>query len=671
MANESGKNERRIPINFWDGTNAIVDKSVAKPQELLHTENARSVIIGTIEKRQGQVVLGKGKYSPRFVSRENYGLAFAVTSYNAVNGLYRLSGSSEPLSSYNVSVHDSVSLVDYVTFSSSDATLTLKLFEEVSITELKPFGRNDRTFFYIDNTDYFDVNIYKYNADTTVWDELSDSEAQGLAAAPFASTTLDGKVFFVNGRDYNRYIDKDGSTVVDSRQTQPAALGSLYNSPSAKLINAYKGRLYLANYTWEGIPYYNTILVSSFPLGIASLIQGDVTAAVASVWTLPVTDNTYLYSDTYANAMEVWRVNTKVADIKINSLDDLNIYVNNADITWHISTHTFLSQDQLYVSGAVTGAKVYRWPNNPTLTGQDIKQYNTFKLAGGDESEITMMVNVGNVMIISNRTVIASWNDFILNYFDLGIGCASRRGYTKAYGALYFIHYTGIYATSGGMPNIISAPMQPYIDGASKAGIEAAVAGKKGRSVFFAIGDVTLYWPDGSVKRQLTDVCLEYNILQQNWYVHTNVPANNLITYLDSTSADRLLMSDSNTGDVKAFLEGNDDDGTTIFFRADTQPLPIASNIEELSNPQLVIIESERGSSMECYISIDDQPYYPLEGTAEKGITRLRVHGPDNGVDRPPVGHYVGLSFRDSSNQRCKIGRLAVTFLPTGTSNPQ
>ena len=95
MANEAGKNERRLNITFFDGINAIVDKSLAKAQELLHMENARSAVIGTIEKRAGQVVIGTNKYGGRFKARENYDLAFISTGKNAINGLYRLSGSKD------------------------------------------------------------------------------------------------------------------------------------------------------------------------------------------------------------------------------------------------------------------------------------------------------------------------------------------------------------------------------------------------------------------------------------------------------------------------------------------------------------------------------------------------------------------------------------------------
>jgi len=954
MANESGKNERRLPINYWDGLNAVVSKGLAKSQEFIHIENGRSNIVGTIEKREGQNVLGVNAQNGTFESRENYGLSFISTGFNQINGLYRMSASSEsnnpgsgdPGAIRLVDVSDSISLeeewhvpalrssykIELLSISESltitrsggltislsesipiddsgypdveNTTTYLQLSDAITLTDPKMFLMHDSASVYIDNVDEVDVNVYKLD-DEERWMRLSHPDANNIAAAEFSSATIDGKTFLVNGRDYNRYIDKDGITVVTSRgDSELSGLGSLYNTPRAKFVDSYKGRIYLANYDWGGIHYGNSILQSSTPLGITSLIQTDTTAAtpdedstfpttglvayykldensgtaydttgshpltkgeatfdptggkingalrvsetaegkyssddpglssdltisawvklnslrtsgrvisigssgsgtlarltvgspaqaippdydpvtgntyidasigtggtgdssyqfdfnwslyawhhlvatydsgsntttlfidgseshnysqtftisgtisdnigiggsssadgfdgwvdevgvwsrvltdteisdlynsgdglsISGKWKLPVTDTTYIYDSEYANEYEVWRINQKLADIKVSKMDDLNIYVDLSEVKWTDGDfdHAFQSQDQVYVKGTFGGNKVYRFPNNPTLSGSNVKQYNTMKLSGGDESDITVMDNIGNIMLIANKNSLASWNDSVLNNFDLGIGIPSRHGYAKAYGALYFVHYTGVYSTSGQMPSILSSPIQPYIDGATKEGIENAVVGVKGRSVFFCVGDVTLYRSDGSVKRVMKDTCLEYNILQQNWYVHTGVAASTFQSFVSDSAANRLAFTDNVTKDVKVFLEGDTDSGKEIFFRADTQPFSIASNLEDISNPEIVVVESERGSSMEVYVSLDDEEFYQIEGRAEKGFTRLKVNSKD-GTDTPPVAHNIALSFRDSSRQRCKLGRAAITFVPAGVSNP-
>lgn len=953
MANESGKNERRKDFSHWEGVNAIVDKNVAKLTDFIHVENARSKIIGTVEKREGQTVLGTNTTDGRFNARENYGLAYVSTGRPAIDGLYRITASSEPISTFSVDVYDSVVLIDRPSFA-ADTLVLISLVENLSLEDIAPFGAKDRNTFYLDNTDYNDASIYRLVEGR--WTVLADEDAQNIAGADISKTILDGKLFIVNGRDYNRYIDQDGTTIVTSEfGPEDNGYGNLFNSPRARLVNTFKDRIYLANYDWEGTHNGNTVLQSSLPLGIMALVVDDVTSAqnsdtehdpgfgvtttlsngliayyplngagtelvngydvtesgtvtwatgrfgeaadlgesnsstylsssddvgpngiggaislwvkphslpasasdemslaffgdndamvgyelylinsagtqsigvrqyspggssstargttlplgewshiVVSVdgreappadefyaktivlngtkislsnptlsvsvfdcldaldtphmnsvstdvlyvklgdsltlvdcisvmrrssgqtvasgvylgayatpsnyasvvldevafynrnlelwemqelynsgnglvygypWKIPVTDTTYFYADEYANEYEVYRINKKVADVTIMDVDDLNIYADNGGITWsdEYTEHQFLSQDQIFPKGGVTGPKKYRWPNSPVLSGENVKQYGTFKLSGGDETDITMLENIGNVMLIANRSVLASWNGATLNNFDLGIGCPSRRGYVKAYGALYFLHYTGVYATSGAVPTITSSPVQPYIDGATKEGIENAVAGKKGRSVFFCIGDVTLYWPDGSIRRELSDVCLEYNILQQTWYVHTNVKATAFETALLGASADVLTLTDGDTKDVKKFLDGTTDDGAEIVFRVDTHPFPLSANIEDISNPQLVIVESERGASMQCFISLNDQDYFQIEGKIDKGISRLPIQGRDQDRGAPPIARYMSVSFRDSSKQICKLGKVSVTFLPAGVPNP-
>lgn len=961
MASESGKNERRIDFSHWEGVNAIVDKNLAKRTEFLHVENGRSKIVGTIEKREGQVVLGTGPSGEDFLARENYDLAFVSTGNMPIDGLYRLTAPGAPngeisdslsmieesfvllLSSLEemraldlltltesitlliptlfISVSDDISVGDSV-WNIANGILFVSVFDTLTTDEPDFNFIRDRSAFYLDNTDDVDVNIYRLDEDSK-WMIEQDPDAHNIAAADFSHTIADGKLFLVNGRAYNRYISKDGETVVTSQPGDPdAGRGHLHNSPRAKLINLFKDRLYLANYDYAGVHYGNTVLQSSPPVGILALVNDDVTnptdidtesaesfyidgvstdisnssiaayykldgdatdskwdadltnnnetpfvggrinqgadlgtmnhtrgahdstigryfvgtndlgidgdqitlsawfkmnvrpaagedhtlvvqsndgthvryvlkvsasvfspydlsvtitrfksasgsgvgatfdydnewhhavgvydtdgtdnlkiyidgvyrgtttttgsgaaavydgvsigASVSSAgtpsdfaalvvdevgiwntdlsladiqtlynsgaalsygfpsqWKIPVTDTSYFYTETYSNEYEVWRVNTKIADIVVSSIDDLYIYLSS--VTWADGEYGFESQDQIYPAGTVFGEKRYLWPNNPTLLGQDVKQYGTFKLSGSDESDITLLDNIGNVMVIANRSNLATWNGSALNNFDIGVGCPSSRGHIKAYGALYFIHYTGVYATSGTLPTIISSPVQSYIDGATKEGIENAVVGKKGRSIFFCIGDVTLYRPDGSVKRTLRDTCLEYNILQQTWYVHTNVKATAFETAILSASADVLTLTDGDSKDVKTFLDGNTDDGEEIIFRVDSQPFPIAANMEDLSNPELVIVESERGSSMQAFIALDGGEFFQIEGKIEKGVSKLRIH--DKDVDRgsPPVGHYMAVSFRDSSKQICKLARVAVTFVPAGVGTP-
>lgn len=122
---------------------------------------------------------------------------------------------------------------------------------------------------------------------------------------------------------------------------------------------------------------------------------------------------------------------------------------------------------------------------------------------------------------------------------------------------------------------------------------------------------------------------------------------------------------------VKAFLEGTTDDDREITFRADTQVLQIQTNPEMYSTPIGILTEVDRGSMMKAFVSLDDKPFYELEGTATKGISNLKI-GLTPPVDSDMsqnaqnlMAQSIQVSYRDSSRQLCRIIQAAIITIPT------
>lgn len=626
--------------------------------EFVHAENARSKTVGTIEKREGSTVLGLNVDGFPFVTSNNYGLFSFQNDYN--KGLYRISVTQNPTLSINVS--DTL----YV----SDPQITEKVGSPVSHIMPLSIGVSDQIQIaenVNDNTG--DVATIYYLDISNKWIPLSGS-GTNISGGIFDTAYAENCVFLVNQKDENRYIKEDGTTVV----TATDATGHLYNTPRASVINYYKSRLYLGDFIRSGVRYKTTVLRSSYAMGIIALINNDYTAAVSGS-TIDVTSTSYFYTTSGANQYDVYRGNSFIATITVTIINETSLTA-----TWS-GTPTFLASDEIWISGTYTGEKILRWVSNPTVSGKDIKQYDTFKLAGGDNDPITMMTNIGNVMLISSRSSLASWNDYTLENFDLGMGCVSKKGYIKSLGTLYFIHYTGIYSTTGGVPTIISNKIQPYINGATREGKENSAAGKKGLNIFFTLGDVTLYKIDGSVNKILKDVCVEYNLVQQNWYIHTNVKASEFATFLESADSDRLEFIDTaGNHAVKEFLNGNTDDGKEIVFRIDTMKLTTGIQVfsrtrsmvafEYSSKPITLLVETERGSAIQAFVNLENnEEYYPLEGQITKGLSVIKVTQKDSNRGQPPVCRLVSFSLRDSSKQICKISRMTLVYLPTTDEN--
>ncbi len=515
--------------------------------------------------------------------------------------------------------------------------------------------------FYFDDTNANSQKVYRISEVSGVrsiyylhtngrWTIMSDSDAQTLTAANFADAVVDGKMVLVNGTSANRIIAADGTTVITS-----AAAGDLYNSPDARRVAFYKNRIMLADFTRSSVRYPTTVLRSSFPLGIIALADGDHPSAVTN---LSVTDTKYFYAAAGMNSYEVYRGGTLITTVTVTAVNETSIDVSSTGAA-------ILSSDEFWIAGTFTGAKQYRWVNNPTATGRDVKQYDTFKLTGGDESPITLFEPIGNVLMIGNRRTLATWDDYTLQNIDLGIGCASPRGYVKMLGTLYFLDYGGIYGTTGGLPTLLSRKIERYIKGATKAGLEAAAAGTKGLSVFFTIGDVTLYNEDGSTDKVLSNVCIEYNAGDQNWYVHTNVTNSQFINFINSTGAEQLWGTATATdASVLSFLEGDTDEGAEIFMRVDTQEIQLLREFETHATPLALVTEMYRGSQVKAFVSLDKERFYELEGTATKGASILKIHGPDK-KQNSPICRKIKVSYRDSSKQRCRINQFALIYTPT------
>jgi hypothetical protein len=214
---------KRIDFNYFDGCNSNVGDNISKKTELYHVENARSTVIGTIEKRQGTRRLGN-----IITATNNYGIMF---------------------------------------------------FDNVAT------GTN--TGFYRISTVGAATNIYYLNT-SSEWTALSGL-GSGLTVTSgnfFSHTMAEGCLFLVNGENDNLYINTDGTTVVSSAST--ALTNHLYGTPKANKINYYKDKLYLGDYTTSsGTRYKTGVMMSSKPLGLISLIDGDATLPVTS---LDVTD---------------------------------------------------------------------------------------------------------------------------------------------------------------------------------------------------------------------------------------------------------------------------------------------------------------------------------------------------------------------------------------------
>ena len=120
---------------------------------------------------------------------------------------------------------------------------------------------------------------------------------------------------------------------------------------------------------------------------------------------------------------------------------------------------------------------------------------------------------------------------------------------------------------------------------------------------------------------------------------------------------------------IKEFLTGETDEGRVIHFRADTQQLQLVNEFENFVNPVAIITKIQRGTMIKCFVALDDDDFYELEGAAVKGMSTVKVHSKSrNEREVPPVTREIRISWRDSSKQLCRLTQGAIIFLPTNTN---
>lgn len=661
--NNTGFN--RLEITMPEGVNTLVSATISKKGEFDYVENARCKIIGTIEKRQGTGILGNN-----ITATANHGIFYFENSNASSTGFFRIStvggvktfyylstgGTWTAISDItNASTSPSPSISQSISQSSSPSpSISPSISQSISQSVSSSSSLSQSTSSSVSQSASISQSV-----SASLSASSSPSSADVYTDIRYSTTIAEGCCFMVNGQNSNRYLDSDGVTITSSN----TLMGHLYNSPIASVINYYKDRLYLGDYTSGGTRHKNGIMMSSMPLGILALIDGDHAVAECEVGDyIKVTDTKYIYG---TDELDIYRGNTKIAHIHVDAKTESTFKIST--ITFESSYTTIDSSDEVWVADTFTGTKVFRWSGNPS-SGVEVKEYDTFKIAGSQNDPITMMADIGNVMVIANKSNLAIWDESAVTNLDLGIGCTSKHGFVKTTNGLFFLAYDGIYKTTGSIPELMSSKIESYITGATKEGLESASMGKKGKSIFCYIGTTTLYNPDGSTKKILNDVVLEYNMRTTNWYVHTGIKAEEFATYISSDDTDRLIFSSNETGhQIMEFLYNSTTDNRIssnqeIPFRIDTGNIYLSSSFENFAYPIQIVAEIERGAGMTCWISLDDGDWYENKGNLVKGVNVIKIENRNKTISIPPRCRKINISLRDNSLQFCKLSRFAIIY---------
>jgi hypothetical protein len=446
------------------------------------------------------------------------------------------------------------------------------------------------------------TKIY-YLKSNNIWTSLTGDGAN-LSAKNVFTVEAENCLFYVNGVNSNYYIKADGSTIINSNDSA----GHLKGSPKANKIAYYKDKLYAGDY-YSGVGgtrFPTSVMFSSKPLGIVSLVDGDQDSGVSSI---DVTDTEYIVVN---ENLDVYRAGILITTIGVASKIQTSITLTSP------TSVALLSSDELWVANTFLGTRLFRWASNPQ-TGVDVEQYNTFKLSGSGSSPLTILDTINNVLVVSNKETLATWNESQLISFDGGISCVSERGYVKSNGQIFFVDYDGLYSFDGSTaPKLLSAKVKPFFTGASKTTMEGAAVGIKGNSILVSLAETTLYNSDGSIFKELENVVLELNLEQNTWFNHTF--SLNVESSASSSSSNSLSPSSSLSHSVSSSLSPS-----SSISHSPSASLSPSSSISNSSSSSLSI-----SSSVSSSISPSPSGSIP----SSSGIIKFTTYIAENDSDR-------------------------------------
>lgn len=507
------------------------------------------------------------------------------------------------------------------------------------------------------------TNIFYYSLTSKTWEKLWTQTFNVLNE--FKSCIIDKDLYLINWWDTSIYISPGGTITSATSNT-----GNLYNSPvNPYLIEYFKDRIFMAYpvYNWSTEVVSFMVQMSSMPVGILGLIAEDKADIASSSWKIEVQGNTKYFI--VGETVEIWRSSTQIGTWLVST------------ISWDAVTITFTSiggtpayiqaWDEFWAPGTHAWIYKYRWAT--AKSGADVEKYDTFKFTGNDNSRGTMMVNIGNLLMLANKTTLWVWNGSELKKFDLRIGCVSSKANTKVNWLLYFVDYSGVYVTDGtALPKMISSKMDKYIKGMSPAVMETATITTKWLSIFISFRSVwndkiNIYDNEKMLRQSLDYLVLEFDTRNENWYPHTwsNLAFKQVLTSNVIGEIDNFTFTSSIDNKIYEFMPPEElykDGDKDISFVLETADMQTQSSLESLSDLDKANVEVISWSDIWLYISADKWQMLEI-AKLNRGDNLPNIKSWVNGDNLKCSS--VKIALKEMSDRPVRIGQCAIIYKPT------
>lgn len=332
--------------------------------------------------------------------------------------------------------------------------------------------------------------------------------------------------------------------------------------------------------------------------------------------------NAGIYKDvtgTWTSQSQPLTKNNKVRFCYSPPLDTMFV-CNYADVTrsyngtsWSTSTNVtdapkakfiYSFGDRVYLLNCVVGSTSYidRAYRSTTVETSPITWAADEWVAFYDE--ITGVGRNGENMFVGCRNSCWLFTLSDAKYQASTHGCVSHDGIADYGSWTFYPSYDGIYLFDGASDTKISLAVQDFWDAIPNANLSSVQAKVLGHHLYVYIGDVTVKG------RSLTNVWLDYNILQNTWCSFT-VGENVMDLHSFTESTGRELFFGNDDGEVFQLFESGSQNGLAFSSYIET-PWSYGSGPKVIDDFREVWVHGESLSGIKVKYKVDDKDWIPL-----------------------------------------------------------
>lgn len=276
---------------------------------------------------------------------------------------------------------------------------------------------------------------------------------------------------------------------------------------------------------------------------------------------------------------------------------------------------------RIYLLNTVVGATSYisRAYRSSTVETSPITWDTTNEWISFDDV-ITGVGRSGENMFVGCQNSCWAFTLEDVKYQVSGHGCVSHDGISD-YGAwVFWPSYDGMYVFDGASDTNISMAMQDYWNAIPVANLSNIKSGVLGNHLYIYIGDVTV---DG---RALTNVVLDYNILQNNWdRFSLGESVEDMHLYTKSTG--KKLFVGNNDGEIFEMFTGSSQNGSVFTSFIET-PWFYGSGPLEIDDFKELWAHGELLSGLKVKYKVDDKGWVSVgELNGFSDFVRFNVSG--------------------------------------------